>query len=163
MSKDDKNNYEIGYGKPPKSSQFKKGQSGNPKGRPKGQKNTNTVMRDIMEEKVSIGDYEISTRDALFKVLIHAALKERNLRAFKILLDIDTKSSPEYYSSGTKNEQLLLIQQLQEELAESRSKEGGVLLAPARVSPEEWHKLALELKDKMLSPGGDIKKDYRGE
>jgi len=27
--------YDIGYGKPPKASQWKKGQSGNPKGRPK--------------------------------------------------------------------------------------------------------------------------------
>lgn len=31
--------YDVGYGKPPKSAQFKKGQSGNPKGRPKGSKN----------------------------------------------------------------------------------------------------------------------------
>ena len=31
--------YEVGYGKPPKSSRFKKGKSGNPKGRPKGAKN----------------------------------------------------------------------------------------------------------------------------
>ena len=30
---DDK--YEVGFGKPPKSSQWQKGQSGNPKGRPK--------------------------------------------------------------------------------------------------------------------------------
>jgi Family of unknown function (DUF5681) len=27
--------YEVGYGKPPKTSQFKKGESGNPSGRPK--------------------------------------------------------------------------------------------------------------------------------
>ena len=32
-------NYEVGYGKPPVSSRFKAGQSGNPSGRPKGSKN----------------------------------------------------------------------------------------------------------------------------
>ena|SRR5437868_14511965 len=36
MSKDDStDDYEVGYGKPPKNSQFQKGVSGNPTGRPK--------------------------------------------------------------------------------------------------------------------------------
>lgn len=35
MSDDENYDYEVGYGKPPKSTQFKKGQSGNPRGRPK--------------------------------------------------------------------------------------------------------------------------------
>ena len=32
------NDYEVGFGKPPKETRFKKGQSGNPNGRPKGAK-----------------------------------------------------------------------------------------------------------------------------
>jgi hypothetical protein len=35
MSTYDDPGYEVGYGKPPQSTQFKKGKSGNPKGRPK--------------------------------------------------------------------------------------------------------------------------------
>lgn len=39
--------YEVGYRKPPKSNQFSRGQSGNPKGRPKGSKNlTSVVLRE---------------------------------------------------------------------------------------------------------------------
>lgn len=36
---DGRKKHKVGYGKPPQGSRFKKGQSGNPKGRPKGSKN----------------------------------------------------------------------------------------------------------------------------
>lgn len=35
MSKKKKRKYKIGYAKPPKATRFKKGQSGNPNGRPR--------------------------------------------------------------------------------------------------------------------------------
>lgn len=53
MSKSD---YEIGYGKPPKKSRFKEGESGNLNGRPKGKGNIATVLNTILNEKVVINE-----------------------------------------------------------------------------------------------------------
>jgi len=36
--------YEVGYGKPPRHSQFQKGQSGNPRGRKKGTRGLKTIL-----------------------------------------------------------------------------------------------------------------------
>ncbi|WP_243288739.1 DUF5681 domain-containing protein [Geothrix terrae] len=46
--------YQVGYGRPPKVTQFQKGQSGNPKGRPKGSLNAATLMQELMAERISV-------------------------------------------------------------------------------------------------------------
>jgi hypothetical protein len=50
----DDNSYEIGYGRPPKRNQFQKGQSGNPKGRPKQAENIYGTIKKALEEKVTV-------------------------------------------------------------------------------------------------------------
>ncbi len=55
MAKNTKNQTtEIGYKQPPKATQFKPGQSGNRKGRPKGSKNLQTVMTEELSTLVPI-------------------------------------------------------------------------------------------------------------
>lgn len=56
MTDDYNNEYEVGYGKPPKETRFKPGQSGNKKGRPKGSKNTLTCINEILNQKVAVTD-----------------------------------------------------------------------------------------------------------
>ncbi|GCB06387.1 DUF5681 domain-containing protein [Ralstonia sp. SET104] len=46
--------YEIGYGKPPRAHQFRKGESGNPRGRPKGRRNLLTEVHLALNEEVSV-------------------------------------------------------------------------------------------------------------
>jgi hypothetical protein len=53
-SKDDNKGYDVGYGKPPTTTQFKKGQSGNLKGRPKGSKSLSTILNKELNALVTV-------------------------------------------------------------------------------------------------------------
>jgi len=44
----------VGPGKPPRHTRFKPGQSGNPKGRPKGSKNFATILQQQLTKKITI-------------------------------------------------------------------------------------------------------------
>jgi hypothetical protein len=49
-----KRQYEVGYGRPPKQYRFKKGQSGNPRGRPRKKLNKKNVWDKIMTEPMHV-------------------------------------------------------------------------------------------------------------
>ena len=91
MSRNNGCDYEVGYGKPPRNTQFKKGQSGNPRGRPSGSKNLATLVTEALNEPVIIaengGRRKISKREAIIKQLVNRSAKA-DWRAIKILLDI---------------------------------------------------------------------------
>lgn len=74
-----KGNYEVGYGKPPKAGQFKKGQSGNRKGRKAGDRNMKTIVSEVLDEKVTIKEAGVARVMSTSEALI---LKAREL-AFK--------------------------------------------------------------------------------
>jgi hypothetical protein len=54
MTKGHKDGYKVGYGKPPRQSRFKPGQSGNPRGGHKGSKSLATVLNKALNEHVNI-------------------------------------------------------------------------------------------------------------
>lgn len=90
----DVDGYEVGYGKPPKRTQFKKGRSGNPKGRPKGSKNISTLIEKAMSKKVSATEGGvtrlITKREALAISFVNLALKG-DPRAIESILKIETR------------------------------------------------------------------------
>ncbi|MEX0645691.1 MAG: DUF5681 domain-containing protein [Parvularculaceae bacterium] len=48
--------YAVGYRRPPVHSRFKKGQSGNPKGRSKGAANVKTLLNQALDEPIEIAE-----------------------------------------------------------------------------------------------------------
>lgn len=71
--------YEVGFKKPPKQTQFKPGQSGNPLGRPKGTKNFKTDLEEELQTKIVIREggktLQVSKQRALLMSLIANAIK----------------------------------------------------------------------------------------
>ena len=83
--------YEIGYRRPPASGQFKKGQSGNKKGRPKGSKNFLTLLEHELGQTITVnenGKKKVITRmQAMVKRMVADAL-QGNLKSLMALVEI---------------------------------------------------------------------------
>ncbi|MWD26086.1 hypothetical protein E0K89_001175 [Aquicoccus sp. SCR17] len=86
---DDDRGYEVGYGKPPRHTRFRKGRSGNPRGRPRGVKNAGTILRDILYRKVTITEdgqrKRITAIEAFFLREIKEALTGNSRSGDRIL------------------------------------------------------------------------------
>ena len=67
----------VGYAKPPRTTRFKKGVSGNPKGRPKGSLNVATVFTKTLRERVVINEHgqrkSVTKLEAALKQLVNKA------------------------------------------------------------------------------------------
>lgn len=70
---------QVGYKKPPKHTRFKRGQSGNPRGRPKGSKNLKTDLADELQEQIRIKEggapRKVSKQRAMIKSLLAKAVQ----------------------------------------------------------------------------------------
>lgn len=77
MAEDDDPKNRVGYKQPPRHAQFKRGQSGNPKGRPKGTKNFATVLEKELRARVLINENgkrkKITKREAIAKQTVNKA------------------------------------------------------------------------------------------
>lgn len=120
------NDYEVGYKKPPVHSQFKKGQSGNRKGRPKGSKNAKQLAHDIANEVVMVR----GNNGKLIEKTRFALLLE-NLTTSGIKLDVPSARLV-----------FLILKETGyfDETDKSDTRKSGVLLLPAPMSQEEWEK-----------------------
>lgn len=120
----------VGFKKPPKASQFKKGQSGNPKGRPRKVEPAKpndevTALMNVLAETVSIDGYEMNKLELLINTMYKRAIKGE-ASALRFISRIIDKFPVAAVSRG-----------------------GGVLLMPCPMSIDEWSVKAAEQQAKF--------------
>jgi Family of unknown function (DUF5681) len=89
--------YAVGYGRPPTSSQFRPGQSGNPKGRPKGRRKASSMARDALERTINVkvkGTWrKMTVRRAAYRRLAERAVAG-DAKALEYLLSLESEEHP---------------------------------------------------------------------
>jgi Family of unknown function (DUF5681) len=95
----------VGYGRPPVHSRFKPGQSGNPRGRPKGTLNFTTDLKRILQAPVTLNDgrktRRVTTQEAALLRLAEKALKG-DPRALEKLVSLSATLSANNAESPSK-------------------------------------------------------------
>ena len=107
----------VGYGRPPKKTRFKKGASGNPKGRPKRSRNVATEIAAELDTMISVREngreLKMTKATALAKSLVSRALNG-DIRAFALLRTIH----PERFGLITDPIEISALQQEEAEILE---------------------------------------------
>ena len=127
----DEDDEDTGYCKPPKKSQWKKGQSGNPKGRPKDSENFETIAKRVLQAPVTVKENgkkrRIPTQEAIMIRTAQRAM-EGDPRHTKIAIDIAqslNRSPGAEQGSLSPNDEDILRRALEEFQKRSDDKEGG--------------------------------------
>lgn len=150
---DKKRDYDIGYSKPPAEHRFVTGQSGNPKGRPKGSRGMKTVLREKLRKKQAIkvnGKEQIGSRlENMFETLtLRAGAGDLKAQAKLIELCL-LLFGPENEGEGPKklssNDQRILDEMLQ----------SLELLPPAPEQPELEEIEPAEDNEEEIDDGDD--------
>jgi Family of unknown function (DUF5681) len=124
-------NYAVGKGKPPVHTRFKKGQSGNPSGRPKGKvtvADADTVFDQVLSAQIPVSQNgrprKMSKIRALCVGTVHDALKG-DRAARKLVFDHVARRQPQAgadQSSGQGKTDNEAIQELEKYLTEIRTR-----------------------------------------
>lgn len=123
-SKADKNvraESEVGYGKPPTEHRFKPGQSGNPRGRPKGAKGRRAIAKRVLMEKhradpTGTGKSKQYTAIELTLIILKQLAASGDQRAFKAFTGLEKTFGP----------------------VDLNGKKVGYLVVPEELTEEEW-------------------------
>jgi hypothetical protein len=135
-----------GYKHPPVNTRFKKGKSGNLKGRPKGSRKLPSLFDEILKETVRTRDGDkvrrISVADALVRLALNGVIKGEPgaINALTFLLEKTGRLDPSEESDGRRY---------------------GYLIVGKKMSPEEWDKAALKALEHVQEPDPRFKQQTR--
>ncbi len=101
----------VGYMSPPEHTRFKKGKSGNPRGRPRKQEDLNTLLNRVLKRKVRVSgnDQKMPIREALMWKLRELALQgdKQALALQRRIIDESGIADPRVCSPEEKKERIL--------------------------------------------------------
>lgn len=111
----------VGYGRPPKASQFKKGQSGNPLGRPRKPRDRQSVAARVLGETQRLTG------------------QPKGSRVRYTTLEVIVMKVKQLATAGRLNAAALFLR-LSERHArqETAQPKGGFIVVPEELTPEEW-------------------------
>jgi hypothetical protein len=112
--------YEVGYRRPPKHSQYRKGQSGNPGGRPKRRQREasdfGAILKEILEQEISVssnGHSKIVRKsDALIMSAVDRAM--RSNQAARLLFEMLSRWPPSPYAALSADDSAVLQRKVEE-------------------------------------------------
>ncbi|MGD0509109.1 MAG: DUF5681 domain-containing protein [Terriglobales bacterium] len=129
-------NSKVGYCSPPEATRFKKGVSGNPRGRPKGSLNVTTVLTRTLREKVAINENgrrrTVTKLEAALKQLVNQAAAG-DLRALRHLTALACDAEAQQNMRDTQRQDLSeldrdvmqgILQRFQDTTEQRNSSEG---------------------------------------
>lgn len=122
--------YPVGYKKPPKNTQFKPGESGNKKGRPKGVKNLATDLQEELEQFVVVYEGEktlkVTKQRAMLKSLFAKAMKGETRASsalINLIIGLDQSKARQSDFSSLREEDLAILEAFKQKIL-SGSDEG---------------------------------------
>lgn len=130
----------VGYKNAPTHTRYKKGQSGNKRGRPIGSRNFCTILEVLLQEGVRVSDGRwISKAQALVKRAFYGAMKGEPgaVKALDVLADKLGLLTPCETEDGRKF---------------------GYLVVPEKLPRDEWQKVALRALEHNMKPDPRFKR-----